>query len=137
MLTKPAISDESVIACVRDSFGLRITHAAFLPLGADINGAVYRVTSAEGMPYFLKLRRGHLDEITLAVPAFLLAQGIRRVMAPLATTTGQLWALAQGFAWILYPYFEGRTGYEATLLMDQFRPNNVVKIAHRSYPQPT
>ncbi|HBY97070.1 MAG: aminoglycoside phosphotransferase family protein [Ardenticatenaceae bacterium] len=114
MLTKPDISDDTIIACLRDTFGLRITQVSFLPLGW-VNNATYRVTANSGTPYFLKLRRGNFNEIAVAVPAFLQAQGIRPVMAPVATTTRDLWVHAHGFDWILYPFFDGKTGFEVAL----------------------
>lgn len=115
MLTPPALSTDTIIACVRDIYGLHIGRVAFLPIGADVNTAVYRVDAEDGTPYFLKLRGGNFDGVAVAVPAFLHAQGIRQVMAPIATATNQLWASGHGFAWILYPFLEGRDGYEAAL----------------------
>src|SRR5437868_225865 len=114
MLIQPPISDDSIIACLRDSFGLRIAHVTFLPIG-DVNSAVYRVTADDGTPYFLKLRQGNFNQVTVAVPAFLHAHGIRQVMAPIATTTHNLWVRAHGFDWILYPFFEGTNGFEVAL----------------------
>jgi len=115
MLTPPALSAGAIIACLRDSFGLSIRQVIFLPIGADVNTAVYRVTAEDDTPYFLKLRRGEFIDIAVAVPAFLHAQGIRRVMAPLATASQQLWASGHGFAWILYPFVEGHNGFELAL----------------------
>ena len=114
MLIKPPISDDSIIACLRDSFGLHIAHVTFLPIG-DANSALYRVTADSGTPYFLKLRQGNFNQVTVAVPAFLHAQGIRQVMAPIATTSHKLWVRAHGFDWILYPFFEGTNGFEVAL----------------------
>jgi len=114
MLTKPDISDDSIIARLRDSFGLRITQVTFLPLGY-VNNAVYRVTADTGVSYFLKLRRGDVNPVVVALPAFLHAQGIRQVMAPIATTTGTLWVRARDFDWVLYPFFAGKTGFELAL----------------------
>ncbi len=119
MLKKPDISDDTIIACLHDTFGLRITHVTFLPLGW-LNNAVYRVTADTGTPYFLKLRCGNFDEIAVAVPAFLHAQGIRQVMAPIATTSHDLWLHAHGFDWILYPFFAGKTGFEVALSKPQW-----------------
>lgn len=121
MLTKPDIADDSVIACVETSFGLRISAITFLPLGADINSAVYRVTADQGMSYLLKLRRGNFDPLAAAVPALLHTYGIPQVMAPIATVTQQLWMRAHGFDWMLYPFFEGQNGYEVALSQAQWR----------------
>jgi spectinomycin phosphotransferase len=114
MLTKPAISDDTIIACLHTSFGLHIAHVTFLPIGW-VNNAVYRVTAQSGETYFLKLRRGDFNERAVDVPAFLHAQGIRQVVAPIATTSHTLWVRAHGFDWILYPFFEGKTGFEVAL----------------------
>src|SRR5258706_16192517 len=97
MLTPPDLSADTIIACVRDAYGLRICQATFLPIGADVNAAVYRLDAEDGAPYFLKLKRGDFDEVAVAVPAFLHAQGIREVMAPLATSAQRLWASGHGF----------------------------------------
>jgi spectinomycin phosphotransferase len=55
MLIKPDLKDEKIIVCLRDAYGLTIEKVAFLPLGADFNTAVYRITTSNGEDYFLKL----------------------------------------------------------------------------------
>lgn len=120
MLTEPDITDEAIVTCATESFVLRISNATFLPIGADVNSAVYRLTTHDGARYLLKLRRGNFDEIAVRVPAYLHARGISRVMAPLATPTKELWASAHGFAWVLYPFFEGKTGFEVSLSATQW-----------------
>ena len=89
MLTKPDISDDTIIACLHDHFGLPTSHVTFLPLGW-VNNALYRVIADSGTAYFLKLRRGLFDEVAVAVPAFRHAHGIRQVIAPIATITHTL-----------------------------------------------
>ena len=120
MLTRPDIADESIITCLRDRFGLRVAQLCFLPIGADVNSASFRVNGDDGTPYFLKLRRGNFDEIAVAVPAFLRVRGIRSVMAPLMTTTNRLWVHTGGFDWRLYPFFEGSNGFETALSKAQW-----------------
>lgn len=91
MLTPPHLSDDQIFACLREAYGLHITQSDFLPLGADVNTAVYRVIARDGTPYFLKLRRGEFDETTVTVPAHLHhVQGIASVMAALPTTDRRL-----------------------------------------------
>ena len=58
MLTKPNLKDKEIIACLRDSYGIDVATIAFLPLGADFNTAVYRITTSNQTDYFLKLRSG-------------------------------------------------------------------------------
>ena len=115
MLEKPALPDESIGACLQAEYGLPVTQVTFLPLGADRYTAVYRVISEAGTPYFLKLRSGLFDETSVALPNFLHRQGITRIIAPLGTRTGQLWASLEAFKVILYPFIEGQNGYEVDL----------------------
>lgn len=115
MLEKPDLEDEKIIACLQDEYGLRVVQVAFLPLGADLNTAVYRVVSDDETPYFVKLRRGVFDEIAVALSKFLSDQGIAQIIAPLTTQTGRLWANLDAFKLILYPFVEGHNGYEVDL----------------------
>jgi spectinomycin phosphotransferase len=87
----------------------------FLPLGADFNTAVYRIITNSGTDYFLKLRRGEFNEASVLVPKYLADQGLKQVILPLTTRTGQLWARLSSFKVILYPYIEGRNGIEVHL----------------------
>jgi spectinomycin phosphotransferase len=112
MLEKPAIPDEQVIACVQHHYGLRIAQVDFLPLGNDMNTAVYRVADGNARYYFLKLRSGDFDESTVAIPHLLAEQGMTQVIAPIATSTGRLWARMDAFAVMLFPFIVGQNGFE-------------------------
>jgi spectinomycin phosphotransferase len=115
MLEKPNLPDENIISCLQNEYRLRVTQIVFLPLGADLNTAVYRAVAEDGSPYFLKLRRGAFDEITVTLSKFLSDQGIAQIIAPLATTRGQLWANLGADKLMLYPFIDGRNGYEVDL----------------------
>ncbi len=112
MLNKPKIPHQAVLSVLR-SYGLQSAEATFFPSG-DSNSAVYRVTGG-GIRYFLKLRCGDFDEIAATVPAYLHSKGIIRVMALIPTTTGQPWIRSHGFDWMLYPFFQGKNGFERPL----------------------
>ncbi len=115
MLKKPDLQDESLIACLRNEYGLRGAQVTFLPLGADLNTAVYRATTEDGMVYFVKLRWGLFDETSVSLPKFLADLGIKQIIAPLVTKTGQLWANLEAFKVILYPFVAGNDGYQVRL----------------------
>jgi spectinomycin phosphotransferase len=115
MLEKPDLQDGKISTCLQDEYGLHTLQVVFLPLGADLNTAVYRVVAEDEMPYFAKLRRGVFDETSVALPKFLSDQGIPQIIAPLTTKTGQLWASLDAFKLILYPFVEGHDGYEVDL----------------------
>jgi spectinomycin phosphotransferase len=115
MLTKPKLEDAEISKCLQDAYGLMVKEILFLPLGADLNTAVYRVTTNHAADYFLKLRRQEFNEATVLVPKHLADLGIKQVIAPLATQAGNLWASLASFQVILYPYIEGNNGIEAKL----------------------
>jgi len=115
MLEKPDVPDETLRACLRDHYGLRATEIAFLPLGNDVNTAVYRVVADDATPYFVKLRSGAFDEAAVEIPRFLHGQAIAQVLAPIATAAGRLWARLDAFAVILFPFVAGRNGFVAPL----------------------
>ena len=115
MLEKPDLKEEEIVACLLEKYNLLAGQVTFLPLGADQNSAVYRIVAGDETLYFLKLRRGDFDEISVALPKFLDDQGIKQVIAPQATTTGRLWTTLGLFRVILYPFVAGHNGYEAKM----------------------
>ncbi len=119
MLEKPDMPDESLSACLRDDFDVRATEVAFLPIGNDVDTAVYRVVADDATAYFLKLRgwrrSGRFDPATVAIPRFLHERGIAQVIAPIPTRDGRLWADLGDFAVILSPFVAGRNGFETPL----------------------
>ena len=138
MLEKPDLPDQDIIAGLRDGYALDAAQVTFLPIGADIHTAVYRVTAVGGTPYFLKLRNGPFDAITVEVPQLLKTQGSRAIaaatIAPLETKAGWLSSRLQvrasspqpgassgePYQMILYPFVEGQDGYEAALTPRQW-----------------
>ncbi len=116
MLEKPDIQDEKIIACLRNEYGLNVVQIAFLPLGADSNTAVYRAITDIGTPYFVKLRSGVFDDLTILAPKLLHDQGIKHVINPLSTRSQQLWTSLRDFKLTVFPFIEGRDGYEVDLL---------------------
>ena len=114
MLTKPYIPDELIISRLQEEYDLRVSSLPFLPLGADVNTAVYRVITQTDTSYFLKLRKG-FNEITVTVPRFLKSLGFQEILAPFETKSQQGWADFGEYKMILYPFIEGQDGFDAEL----------------------
>ena len=112
MLEKPNLPDEAIIACLRTAYTLSIAGIEFLPIGNDSNAWVYRAHAENGESYFLKVRKGAVNQASLVVPRYLKDRGIEQVIAPIPTSTGQLGQPLQDFALILYPFIEGRAVIE-------------------------
>jgi len=117
VLIEPEISKKDILE-VLGAFGLRDAQVTFLPSG-DANSAVYPV-SAGGRRYLLKLRCGDFAEIAATIPVFLRSKGLVRIMAPIASAAGRPWIRANSFDWMLYPWFEGKTGFECPLSETQW-----------------
>jgi spectinomycin phosphotransferase len=120
MLEKPDISDGKIITRLQAEYGLPAAQISFLPLGADANTAVYRVSADDGKVYFLKLRKDDFDQTSVAVPLFLKRSGVQPIIDILPTTAQQPWASLDDFTMILHPYIEGKNGYEAPLTDQQW-----------------
>jgi spectinomycin phosphotransferase len=115
MLERPELQDRLILSVVQEAYGLRAKEVTFLPLGADVNTAVYRLVAEDGTANFLKLRKGTFGELIVAVPRFLWSNGIRAIIPPMETLTGQLWASIDVYKMILYPFIRGRNAYETGL----------------------
>ena len=120
MLTKPGVKDELIISRLQDEYNLLVSSLTFLPLGADMGTAVYRVVADDGIVYFLKLRKG-FDEISVTVPLFLKSQGIKEIIVPFETKSKSGWVDFGEYKMILYPFIEGKNGFETELTDEQKR----------------
>ncbi len=126
MLEPPPISHAALAACLRTEYGLHDLALEFLPLGADLSAAVYRASAPEAPTYFVKLKFGAFDEMSALLPRWLAeqqpvgAKGIAEVMAPLPAISGRPWAETADFRLLVYPFVDGRDGYEAMLSESQW-----------------
>jgi len=120
MLEKPDIPENLILRQVRTEFGFHAVNAVFLPLGVDANAAVYRIITAQGKTYFLKLRKGGFNEISILIPGFLKYQGVQAIIPPLKTKGQGLWSRLGDYKMVLYPFVEGQDGYERTLTERQW-----------------
>jgi spectinomycin phosphotransferase len=114
LLERPDIPDELIISHIQKEFGFDVAQLTFLPLGADMGTAVYRVVADNGTAHFLKLRKG-FDELSVTVPLFLKSQGIKEIISPIETKSKQGWADFGEYKMILYPFIEGKDGFEREL----------------------
>jgi spectinomycin phosphotransferase len=81
---------------------------------------VYRVVTNDGAVYFVKLRRGDVNDASIMVPKYLSDQGVKWIIPSFRTQTGQLWANIDHFKVILYPFIEGHDAFEEHLSYRQW-----------------
>ena len=124
MREEPGLDVDKVVATLDAHYDLRVASVTFLPIGYDLNAAVYEVISCGGTAYFLKIRFGPVHEPGLLVPRALMDLGIRNVLAPLRTRSSNLWCPLDGYAGysvVLYPFIRGENAMVAGLSDDQWR----------------
>jgi spectinomycin phosphotransferase len=138
MLEKPGLPDGLIIDCLLEKFGLAIEKLVFLPLGADINTAVYRALAVDGASYFVKLRRADFSEIAVTLPRYLSDQGISQIITPMVSYEIRLWADVAGYALILYPFVEGQDASDVVLSERQWYDFGMaLKTIHSTKAPPT
>jgi len=115
MREKPNLEGNQIIACLRDQYGVSAVSIEFLPIGYDSYAATYHVIAQDDRHYFLKVRLDGVYAPSVTIPHYLLEQGIEQVVAPIPTTTGDLWATLDSFSLILYPFIDGQEGMEIGL----------------------
>ncbi len=120
MLEKPKLNEEEIVKSLWNDYGLNVRQILFQPLGADRNTAVYRVVAQDHTVYFVKLRSIDFNRASVEVPYFLSTLGIKQIIPPLPTKTGKLWTKLTPFKVVLYPYVEGRDGFEQRLSPGQW-----------------
>jgi spectinomycin phosphotransferase len=113
MLEKPNIADELIMSRLQEEYGIHIEGLNFHPSG-DFNNAAYSCIADDETKYFLKLRKG-FEEINVTVPLFLRSQGIENIIVPYQTKSKHYWADFGDYEIILYPFIEGKNGFEIEL----------------------
>jgi spectinomycin phosphotransferase len=119
MIEKQPLSPQCIIDCLKSHYGIGAVSLTTLLSGADRNAYRYKAES-QGPSYFVKLRRGHHYDISVAVLAELQASGIEHIIPPVPTNLGELTHHINGFTLIVYPFIEGQDGFCYNLSDDQW-----------------
>ena len=120
MLEDTHIPESLIINRLQVESGLDPIQVSFLPLGYDLRTAVYRMETQPGEAYFLKLRTGEFTPIVVTLPQYLSRLGIPGIIEPLATRTGKLFGQLDQRVMILYPFIDGKDGYQVSLSEQQW-----------------
>lgn len=134
MLERPNLDDNQILTCLNASFGIQAQTISFLPIGNDSNAWVYRI-EAHTNDYFLKVRKGTVNLAVLKTPHYLQESGIKNVIAPIASQSGELYVPLQNFSLILYPWIHSETtsAWDVTLSDDQWQSwGNIMRTIHQT-----
>ena len=120
MIEKHSFSSKQIVDCLCSDYGIAVATLTRLPLGADMNASVYKAETHGGLSYFVKIKLGDHDDISLIILAWLQASGIQQIIPPTKTIHGELTRRIDAFTLIVYPFIEGQNGFCYNLTNDQW-----------------
>ncbi|HLB43128.1 MAG TPA: aminoglycoside phosphotransferase family protein [Gammaproteobacteria bacterium] len=119
-MEKQPLSDQRIIDCLSNDYGIKVATLTFLPLGADINASVYKAEAYDQSSYFIKIKRGHHHDISATIIALLHDAGIQQIIPTIKTNSGQPIQHIADFTLIVSPFVEGEDGFNRDLTSDQW-----------------
>ncbi len=120
MLEKPPISEQKIADHLKARYGLNVIHLTFLPLGADMNAAVYKADTDTNKSYFVKLRRNAMQDFSVNIINLLHDSAINEVIPPIKTIDGQSSQMVDDYMLVVFPYVDGKNGFDTQLNEDQW-----------------
>ncbi|PTA46582.1 phosphotransferase enzyme family protein [Micromonospora sp. RP3T] len=120
MIDKPDVDERSLAAEVAAAWALDVSALVFLPVGLDGRAWAYRVDTADGGRWFLKLRLGEFTPAAVRLPGLLRARGLRQVVAPIDRPDGGTGHPFGGHHLLLYPFHDGGSRWERGLTDKQW-----------------
>ncbi len=120
MIEKQFLSDQRIISYLNTDYGINVVTLTFSPLGADMNASVYKAKTHDQSSYFVKIKRGHHHDISIAIVGLLHDTGIQQIIPPIKTIHGQPTKSIEDFTLIVYPFIEGQDGFSRNLTDDQW-----------------
>lgn len=118
MQRKP-IQEQEIIKLLKSHYAIESQSAQRLPLGADMDALVYRV-KAKSRDYFVKIKYNNHEEIHMSIINFLHDSGLSEIIFPIATIDGKLLKRLDHFQMIVYPFIDGKNGFEQKLMKMQW-----------------
>lgn len=109
-----------ILKCLKDHYGLDIATLQLLPIGADLKASLYRAVGHDQIAYFVKIKKGGFQEVSLEIKELLWQAGVREIILPIATLEGKKAELASDFTMIVYPFIPGQNGFSKPLSSEQW-----------------
>ncbi len=112
-------SEQSIINCLKDYYDIKVHELELLPLGADGNAIVYKADTPN-QSYFVKIRQGIHDDISIAIMNLSQNAGLQQIILPLTTAQGQQIQHIEDCTIIVYPFIPGKHGFDQPLTDEQW-----------------
>jgi len=120
MVEKSPLSEQHIIDCLKIDYGIDVSKLTVLPLGADMEASVYKAEAHDQSSYFVKLKRGHIHDISAIIIELLRNAGIQHIVPIVQTLRGQTAQRIGDFTLMVYPFIEGQDGFRRDLTEDQW-----------------
>ena len=123
MRADPDLDPGRIAACLATRYEVQAATITFLPVG-HLSAAAYMVVAADGMPFFLKVKFGPLNEPGLRLSSALVDLGLSNILAPIPTRSSEIWAPLDGYPdcpVVLFPFIRGQNAKAVGLTHDQWR----------------
>ncbi len=131
MNEKQFLPSQRIIDSLNADYGIKAIALTLLPIGADMNASVYKAEMQNGQSYFVKLKRGHRYDMSVAILALLQASGIQKIIPAVKTTHGKLTQHINDFTLTVYPFIDGQNGFCYNLTDSQWIAlGNVLRQVH-------
>ena len=106
--------------CLKNYYLIEVAMLHRLLLGADMNASVYKVQSSDKKLYFVKVKQGHFNDVSLTILELLQSASIQELILPIKTIAGNLTQKNNNFTLIVYPFVEGQDGFHCSLNHQQW-----------------
>jgi spectinomycin phosphotransferase len=132
MIEESPVSNQHIIDCLRDAYGIESALLTQLPWGADINASVYKAEAADNSIYFIKLRRGHNHKVSVRVVELLEDAGIGQIIPIIKTAGGRsIQPIGDDFTLLVSPFVAWQNGLNRDLSDSQWRTlGKVIRKIH-------
>ena len=121
MIENSPISNQRIIDCLQNNYGIEIATLTPLLLGADMNASVYKAEAPDKSAYFVKLKkRGQSHDISALVTELLHDAGIQQIIPIIKIIRGQSTQPIDDFTLVVFPFIEGQDGFSRDLTNNQW-----------------
>lgn len=120
MTEKQSLLSQSIIDSLKANYDISVALLTLLPIGADMNASVYKAETQSSQSYFVKLKRGHRYDMSVATLDLLQASGIQQIIPPIKTINGELTQHINDFTLTVFPFVNGQNGFCYNLADEQW-----------------
>jgi spectinomycin phosphotransferase len=114
------INEETIPELIKKEYGIPVSCIERLDAGFDRYTHAYKLLSGGQDTFFLKIRSGNFTGSSLAVLSWLSEKtGLPNIIKPVKTLDGKLYRKTFSSCIALFPYIDGRPGWDVSFTKDQ------------------